>query len=279
MTYKVGLGTDFQRDTASGGLGVVDSLGTGLDVLGDLVVVGRGKGGEVAQAVEGDGVLGSREANSTGVAGDGARGDVVGGLGTDKEAVTANDSVGGEGGALEEVDSGAGVERGLLVDGSDNGRLLRLGGVQGGRNVELQALGDLVLELELSAEQVGGGPGLYIRYISILYSIVRTYLGKDQAVLKVDVLALNVTGNGVGGGILGTGNLEGDVGRGEGLDLERGTLDGVVLQEEVRGGLAEVLYKSILQPLKRVEKRIDAYLPGGGNGLRHFYSSVSRTLS
>ena len=61
---------------------------------------------------------------------------------------------------LEEVDGGAGVEGGLLVDGSQNGGLLRLGRVEGGREVELETLGDLVLELELRAEQVGGGPGL-----------------------------------------------------------------------------------------------------------------------
>lgn len=157
---EVGLGADLQRDTASGRLGVVHGLGTGLDVLADLVVVRGGKGRQVAQAVQGDGVLGGRKADGTGVTGNGTRGDVVGGLGTDEEAITADDSVGGESGALEEVDGGAGVERGLLVDGSDNGRLLRLGGVQGGRNVELEALGDLVLELELGAEQVGGGPGL-----------------------------------------------------------------------------------------------------------------------
>ena len=87
---------------------------------------------------------------------------------------------------------------------------------------------------------------IHIPPVHLIYAIAKrqrtTYLGKDQAVLKVDILALNVTGNGVRGGVLGTGNLEGDVGRGQGLDLERGALDGVVLQEEVRGGLAEVLF-------------------------------------
>lgn len=52
------------------------------------------------------------------------------------------------------------MERGLLVDGSEDGSLGRLGGVKGGSEVELQALGDLVLELNLGAEEVGGGPGL-----------------------------------------------------------------------------------------------------------------------
>lgn len=52
------------------------------------------------------------------------------------------------------------MERGLLVDGSEDGSLGRLGGVEGGSEVELQALGDLVLELNLGAEEVGSGPGL-----------------------------------------------------------------------------------------------------------------------
>lgn len=52
------------------------------------------------------------------------------------------------------------MERGLLVDGSEDGGLGRLGRVEGGSEVELQALGDLVLELNLGAEEVGGGPGL-----------------------------------------------------------------------------------------------------------------------
>jgi hypothetical protein len=52
------------------------------------------------------------------------------------------------------------VQRGLLVDGSQDGRLLGLGRVQGRGEVELEALGDLVLELDLGAEQVGRGPSL-----------------------------------------------------------------------------------------------------------------------
>jgi hypothetical protein len=41
------------------------------------------------------------------------------------------------------------------------------------------------------------------------------------------------------------GNLEGNIGRGESLDFERGALNGVILEEEVRGGFAEVLGGSV----------------------------------
>lgn len=67
---------------------------------------------------------------------------------------------------LEEVDGGLGVERWLLVDGREDGGLLGLGRVKGGSKVELQALGDLVLELDLGTEQVGGGPCLSVSTVS-----------------------------------------------------------------------------------------------------------------
>jgi len=72
-------------------------------------------------------------------------------------------------------------------------------------------------------------------------AILDTHLSHGEAVLEVDVLALNVTVDGVRLGVAGASNLEGDVGGGEGLDLERGALDGVVLEEEVGRRLAEVL--------------------------------------
>lgn len=68
-----------------------------------------------------------------------------------------------------------------------------------------------------------------------------THLGNGEAVLEVDVLALDVTVDDVGLGVAGTGDLEGNVGGSEGLDLKGGTVDGVVLEEQVRRGLAEVL--------------------------------------
>lgn len=71
---------------------------------------------------------------------------------------------------------------------------------------------------------------------------LNTYLGNGQAVLEVGVLALDVTSDGVRLRVADTGDLEGDVGGGEGLNLERSAVDGVVLLEKVGGGLAEVLH-------------------------------------
>lgn len=120
------------------------------------------------------------------------------------------------------------MQRGLLVDGSDDRALLGLGRVQGGSQVELQALGDLVLQLDLGPQQVGGSP----------------CLGEGDAVLEVNVLALDVTGDSGRLGVPGTSDLEGGGVR-RGLDFERGAVDGVVLEQQVGRGLAEVLWESV----------------------------------
>lgn len=135
------------------------------------------------------------------------------------------------------------MNAGLLVDGSDDSALLVLDGVEGSQEVQLQATGNLVLELNLSSENVRGGPSL----------------GDGNTVLGVNPLALNVTSDCCRLGVTETGDLEGSRERG-GLDLERSTVDGVVLGEQVRGGLAEVF-------------------PGGGNGGRHYWREQKRTTT
>lgn len=83
-----------------GGLGVIDSLGAGLDVTADAVVVGRGEGLEVVETVHGNGVFRGVVPEGGSVAGDVATGNVVRGLGADKETVTTQNGVCGESGAL-----------------------------------------------------------------------------------------------------------------------------------------------------------------------------------
>jgi len=65
-------------------------LGSSLNILVDLVVVGSREDGEVGQSVEGDGVRRGGVSGSNGVAGDGSSGDRVGRLGSEEETVTAN---------------------------------------------------------------------------------------------------------------------------------------------------------------------------------------------
>ena len=76
------------------------------------------------------------------------------------------------------------------------------------------------------AERVGGVPRL----------------GDGQAVCLVGVLALEVTKDVRRFRVTVSVDLEGDVRGGGGFNLERSTIEVVVLAEEVIGGFAKVLY-------------------------------------
>ena len=234
---KVGLGTDLEVDVRVGALGVVSGTGTSLSVGVDTVVVVGRVGGEVAKTVEGDGVVRSVEASAEVVSAQLAFLDIVASLGTGEETVTAENGVSSEGGALEEVKVLTGVQTGLLVGGSEKSVLGLLLGDEGGDELELEALGDVVLELNVVAENVGSGPGL----------------GEGDAVLSVLPLGLEVTVDGLRLGVSDTENAEGDTVRGPGLDLERVAVDGVVLGQEVVGGLACCSSESRQQRGKRAQ--------------------------
>lgn len=126
---------------------------------------------------------------------------------------------------LEDIEGSAGVQSRLLVGGVEDSSLGAFVGGEGGGKVKLEALGKEVVNLDLVAKDVGGGPGL----------------GQGESVDFVGPLALDVTGDKVGFVVAGTGDLEGDIGRGLGLDLKRGAVEVVVLSKEVVGGLAEIL--------------------------------------
>ncbi len=94
------LGADLECDARRSRLGIVYGLGTSFDVRAHAVVVARGKGAEVGETVESDGVLGRGEADGGRVLGDTAFGDVVRSFRTNEEAVTSQHGVGGKSGAL-----------------------------------------------------------------------------------------------------------------------------------------------------------------------------------
>ena len=117
------------------------------------------------------------------------------------------------------------MEPRLFVDGVQDSGFAAFVGGEGGGEVKLEALGDEVVELDLVAEDVGGGPRL----------------GESETVDLVSPFSLDVTVDGVGLGVAGTLDLEGDVGGGLGLDLKGGTVEVVVFAEQVVGGLAKIL--------------------------------------
>ena len=104
---------------------------------------------------------------------------------------------------LEDVQNCAGVNARLLVCRAEEHRLCVLLREERGGGVELEALGDLVLELDLGAERVVGGPGL----------------SDGQAVGFVGVFALEVAGDVGRFCVTDAVDLEGNVRRGGGFDL------------------------------------------------------------
>ena len=90
--------------------------------------------------------------------------------------------------------------------------------------VKLKSADKVVVELDDGVERVGGRPGL----------------GEGEALLAVRVLGLARRVHDAG--LVGVASdLEGYTGGRGGLDLESGAADGVVLAQEVTGGLAKVL--------------------------------------
>lgn len=153
------LGGDLETDVGAA-LGVPDSLGTGLDLRVDLVVVGGGEDAQVARGDDGGGVERLLVADTERVAGDGGLLDVVAGLGTDEEAVVADDGIEVRGWAVQEVEEGTGVEVWLLEVQVELDALGLGGGEEAAQDLGLEALGDVVVELDLGLEGVGSVPGL-----------------------------------------------------------------------------------------------------------------------
>ncbi|SRR6266702_8332567 len=114
----------------------------------------------------------------------------------------------------------------LLVSGIEKHRLCALLGMEDGGGVEFEALRDLVLELDLGAERIGGGPGLREGEAVSLVGVLALYVASDEGIFRVAVSV----------------DLESDVGGCGGLDLEGSAMEVVVLAEEIVGGLSKVLY-------------------------------------
>jgi hypothetical protein len=153
------LGGNLEANSVAGGR-VPGGLGTGLNLSVDAVVVAGGEEGQVVAGGDGSGVLGNTVADGSGVLGDGGLVDVVATLSTDEEALVAENGIEVSGGAVQEVEEGAGVQVGLLEVEVELGTLGLLSGLVLGEDLSLEALGDVVVELELGVESVGGGPRL-----------------------------------------------------------------------------------------------------------------------
>lgn len=97
--------------------------------------------------------------------------------------------------------------------------------VKAGMGLELQAVGELVFDLELGAENVGGSPGV----------------GEDSSILWVGIFGLEVTSDQTALRVLGSSDLEGHIGGSLGLDFKTNRLEWEVTTEEVIGAFSKVL--------------------------------------
>jgi len=201
IAVEVELGTNLE---GNGGLGallasgvslgrVPNGLSTSLEIGVDAVVVGGREDLEGVVGVESNRVLGGGVTGSGTEAGDGSASNIVSNVTSEQETLATDNDITSEGGALEEINVGTGVETELLVVDTNLGVLLALGGEEASNNVQLQALGDLVLKLDLGGEEVAGGPGL----------------SDGQTVLEVDVLGLELTVDGARLVVLVTEDVEG----------------------------------------------------------------------
>lgn len=206
---EVGLCSDLEVDLGVCRLGVVGGSCTCLDVSVDSVVVGGRVGGEVAETVEGDCVLWCVVAGGEVVSGDLATLYVVRGLSTCEESIATDDCVCGEDGSLEEVEVLSGVDTWLLEGGGEEGGLCLLVWEERGDELELESLCDVVLELDVVSEDVGGGPGL----------------GEVESVLLVLELCLEITVDDAGLCVAEAEDAEGDAVGCLCLYLEGGTVD------------------------------------------------------
>ena len=99
-TIKVHLRANLNVYVAVSRLIIIESTGAGLHVTADTVVVAGTVTIKVVEAVKSNSVFGGIVAYSSGIAGNIAAADVVRGLSTNQETVTAEDSISSESGSL-----------------------------------------------------------------------------------------------------------------------------------------------------------------------------------
>lgn len=144
------------------------------------------------------------------------------------------------------------MEPGLLIDGVNEGSLGTLVGKEGGGQVKFEALGNLVLKFNLTTKDVGSSPGL----------------GEGETMFAVGIFGLDIASDEFGLGVTGASDFEGNIGGSLGLNLERCSVDVVVLAQQVVGGLAKILRKkkqdeTVRNQEQHMEYNMRAFQEGG----------------
>lgn len=221
---EVRLRADLKVHVARG-LRVIRGTSTSLNVLVHSVVVRSAVRGEVAQRVECDGILRSVEASGQVVTRKLLVLCVVRGLSTEQEAITANHSISSKQRTLKNVHKVAHVQAWRSVGQSQESVLGLLLWHKRRNGLELQALSEMVLGLNVVAQHIGGRPGLC----------------EGKTLLAVLPAGLKVTANVRRLVVLQTQHTECHTRWRAGLDLKGRAMDGVVLAKDIRRGLTKVL--------------------------------------
>lgn len=124
-----------------------------------MVVAGR-ENVEVIGRGDGCGVFGDGVPDCSRVAGDTTINNIVANFCASEETVVTEDDITAEGGALEEVDESAGVEKRLAIVKIEFGTLGLGGGEKVRNDFSLQSLGQSVVKLDFCVEGIEGRPGL-----------------------------------------------------------------------------------------------------------------------
>jgi len=127
---------------------------------------------------------------------------------------------------LEEINHSAGVKTGLLISSIHQRRLGTFLREQLSVQVKFQSLGDLVLQLDSGAEDIGSGPRLC----------------EGQSIFGIVVFRFHVTRDAERLVITHSSNFECHIGGGFSFDFKGSAEDGEVLAQQVVGRLSEVLH-------------------------------------
>lgn len=222
---KIDLGANFEVHGVGGRGRVVDGLCARLDVSVDTVIVRSREETHVAETVDGDSIVWRCVTEGGRIAGDRSVVDIVVCLCTDEDTVASKDNVARDIRPVEEVKGGTGVITGLLESQVEETAIDALFRIQARVGLEFETLCELVLNLELGAEDVGSRP----------------CVGEDGSILVVGVFCLEVACNGARLCIACAGDAESDVGGRLGLDFESNRMERIVLAQEIVGTLSEIL--------------------------------------
>ena len=139
-------------------VGVPGRLRACLHLRVDLVVVRRGEDTQIVGGRDGCGIFGHGIADGSRVSGDRSLLHIVPSFRAYEETLVSQDSVDVGGWALQEVEEGTGLEVGLLEVQVELGSFGLRTREELREKLGFQALGELIVQLDLSIKGIGGSP-------------------------------------------------------------------------------------------------------------------------